>query len=86
MVLDAKYLFFFFLEPTGTLTHSLHIIVQPLTCLMYFTFLRAAAGLWAARAADITATSLRATLAAANTKEDDEEEGPNDHEDHRQPI
>lgn len=50
------------------------------------TFLRAAAGLWAAWAADITATSLRATLAAANTKEDNKEDGPDDYEEYSQPI
>lgn len=50
------------------------------------TFLRAAAGFWAAWAADITATFLRATLAAANTKKHDKEEGPNDYEEYSQPI
>lgn len=43
-----------------------------------FTFLRAAAGLRTAWTADITATPLWATLAAANTKEQDEEQGPED--------
>jgi hypothetical protein len=50
------------------------------------TFLRTAAGLWAAGAADVAAAPLRTTLAAADTEEQDEEQSSNHYEQHRQPV
>lgn len=47
------------------------------------TFLWAAAGLWAAGTAHVAAAVLRATLAAADAQQHDEEEGPDDDEQHR---
>lgn len=56
--------------------------VLPFSC----TFFRTAALLWAAGTSDIATASLRAALAAADTEEHDEEEGPNDDEQHCQPV
>lgn len=75
----------FIYPPTDALTRPF-ITVTVSNMYVDVTFLRAAAGLWAARAADITATSLRAALAAANTKEEEKEEGPDDQEEYSQPV
>lgn len=54
--------------------------------MLHHSFFRTAAFLWAARTSNIAAASLGAALAAADTKEEDKEERPNNDEQHCQPV
>lgn len=50
------------------------------------TGLRAAAGIWAAWAADIAAAAVRAALAPADPHQHEEEEDPQDHQADKHPL
>jgi hypothetical protein len=50
------------------------------------TGLRAAAGIWAAWAADIAAATVRAALAPADPHQHEEEENPQDHQADKHPL
>lgn len=50
------------------------------------TGLRAAAGIWAARTADIAAATVRAALAPADPHQHEEEEDPQDHQADKHPL
>lgn len=50
------------------------------------TGLGAAAGIWAARAADIAAAAVRAALAPADPHQHEEEEDPQDHQADKHPL
>lgn len=75
---ERKGLFWFKNQPIGTLRQRVDGVGP--------TFLRAAAGLWTAGAADVAAAPLGAALAAADAEEHEEQEGPQDDQQHRQPV
>lgn len=50
------------------------------------TGLRAAAGVWAARAADVAAAAMGTALAPADAHQDEEEEDSQDHQAHKHPL
>lgn len=65
---------------------SLGCSTSPLPHRSLLTGLRAAAGIWAARAADIAAATVRAALAPADPHQHEEENDPQDHQADKHPL